>query len=398
MLGRDRDLRWLPWALLGALGWLFVYADRAVLSPLLRDFGRLFHVGPAALGLLSTAFFLTYTAVQIPAGRLADRISPRLLLGIGYVGFGVFVALTALSSGYYGVLAFSALAGLFQGVYYPTQFAVTARRIPPHMLPLANAVITSGMGAGIALGYLVATVLGQGAWQTPVWVLGVLTIGVGVVLYVATPKDVRRPGATAAPAPAAPAARAARGGGRRFALLLALNFCSLYAFFFLLAWLPYVLAGILPWHGLALGAAAAWPTIVALPATILWSMRGPQGAPRLRRMRLLLLVAGISLSLLGVAQSSPILLLMLLTLYGITGKLVLDPLILSEVTASLGEESYGQAFGMLNFVGMMASVVAPTLSGYLIEHFGGFPAAAAVAAVLVLAGLAITMWLRPAEA
>ena len=399
LLRRDQDLRWLPWALLGALGWLFVYADRAVLSPLLREFGRLFHVGPTALGLLSTAFFLTYTAVQIPAGRLADRISPRTLLGIGYLGFGLFIALTAFSPGYDGVLACSALAGLFQGVYYPTQFAVTARRIPAGVLPLANAVITSGMGAGIALGYIVASGLGQASWQTPVWVLGVLTMGIGVVLYLITPKDVRRGDGTAAPAaPVEPAAPDARRSGRsRFALLLALNFCSLYAFFFLLAWLPYALAGMVPWHGLQLGAAAAWPTIVALPATILWSARGPQGAARLRRMRLLLLLAGAALALVGFARS-PLVLLALLTLYGVTGKLTLDPLILSEVTASLGEEGYGQAFGLLNFVGMLASVVAPTLSGLLIQHYGGFSAAALVAAVIVLAGLALTAWLRPAAA
>lgn len=390
---RDRDTRWLPWALLGALGWLFVYADRAVLSPLLRDFGRLFHVGPAALGLLSASFFITYTAVQIPAGRLADRVSPRTLLGIGYIGFGVFIALEAFSPGYYGILAFSALAGLFQGVYYPTQFAVTARRIPQRVLTLANAVITSGMAAGIVLGYLLAAGLGQSSWQTPVLVLGVLTIGVGALLYAITPRDVQRPGAAAtAGSTEPPPAKASR---TRFALLLALNFCSLYAFFFLLAWLPYALAGVVAWHGLELGLAAALPTMVGLPATIIWSARSAQGASRLRRMRYLLLAAGLSLVSLG-AVHSPVLVLALLTVYGLTGKLVMDPLILSEVTASLPEAGYGQAFGVLNFVGMLASVVAPAVSGYLIGHLGGFAAAAGLAGAFVLIGLLITAWLRPA--
>lgn len=386
----DRDLRWLPWALLGALGWLFVYADRAVLSPLLRDLGNVFHVGPAALGLLSTAFFLTYTVVQIPAGRLADRISPRTLLGAGYVGFGVFIALTALSPNYFSLLGFSALAGLFQGVYYPTQFAVTARRIPQHMLGLANAVITSGMGAGIVLGYVVASGLGQAAWQTPVWVLGVLTILVGAVLFVVTPKDARPPGAIRRdPEPART--------GKRFAMLLALNFCSLYAFFFLLAWLPYELSGISSLHGLGLGLASAWPTLVALPATILFSLRSGDQAARSRRMRFLLLVSALSLACLTFVHAV-VPLLMLLTLYGVTGKLVLDPLLLSEVTASLGEERYGQAFGLLNFIGMMASVVAPALSGFLIQHLGGFPAAFGVAAALLVAGLALASALRPTTA
>ena len=376
--------RYLPWALLGGIGWFFVYADRAVLSPLLSTFGMQFHVGPGQLGLISSAFFLTYTLVQIPAGHLADRISPRALLGIGYIGFGTFIALTSAAFSYLGLLVLTAMAGAFQGSYYPTQFAVTARRIPAAALPVANAVITSGMGAGIAGGYLVAAVLAPHDWRIAVWVLGLLTIAVGVWLYLVTPSDVARS------AGREPKARVL--WNRRFVLLLAMNFCSLYPFFFLLAWLPFDISRQLDLHGLTLGALAALPTVVAIPATILWS-RGA-ASRRLRRIRLLLAASALALLAMALPSGLP-LLVAALVVYGSSGKLVLDPLLLSEVAQSLQGEQYGRAYGTLNFVGMLASVTAPALGGLLVQQFGNFSLAFVVAALMPALGFALSLALGP---
>ncbi len=387
MSALNRD-RYLPWALLGGLGWFFVYADRAVLSPLLHAFGLQFHVGPGQLGLISSVFFLTYTAVQIPAGYLADRLSPRILLGVGYIGFGIFIAATGAAASYAALLGLSALAGAFQGVYYPTQFAIAARRIPERALPIANAVITAGMGAGIAGGYLVAALLAPSDWRVPVRILGLLTVAVGIWLYLVTPSHVERP-PRAVPSPAR------RLATRRFAALLAINFCSLYPFFFLLAWLPYDLGQDHALHGLWLGLAASLPTAFAIPATILWNRHAAVG--RLRRIRLLLTVALLALLAMGLVHGIWPLLLGL-ALYGLSGKLVLDPMILSEVAQSLEGAQYGRAYGTLNFVGMLASVVAPALSGLLVQRFGSFSLAFVAAAFMLLAALVLSMALSaPAQ-
>lgn len=374
----------LPWALLGAAGWVFVYADRAVLSPLYRTFGRIYHVGPQELGLIATAFFLTYTAVQIPAGRLADRLSARLLLGIGYIGFGLLTLLTGFAPSFAALLVITALAGLAQGVYYPTQFAVTARRIPENERPAMNAVITSGMGIGIAVGYLLAALLGQVAWQVPVWILGAGTIALGVVLTLAAPPGVSH---------RAPVDSSRRGIPGRLWFLLLLNFCSLYGFFFLLAWLPYYLHSATPLRGGLLGLAASWPMLVAVPATILIGRRA-MGDGRIRRMRLLLVLAAVSFAVLPMAGADLLPVLLLLTLYGMSGKLVIDPLILSEVADDLEPGQYGQAFGLLNFVGMLASVAAPALTGLLVEWTGSFTPAFAAATGFLVIGLGLTAGLR----
>lgn len=375
-------MRVLPWALLGALGWMFMYADRAVLSPLYRDLGRLFHVGPVALGLVPTAFFLAYTLAQIPAGTLADRLPPRLLLGIGYIGFGVVVSLTALAPGFAALIGLSLLAGALQGIYYPVQFAVTARRTPPERRTLANAVVTAGMGAGIVLGYTAGALVG-GNWQAPLALLGLGTVLVGVALTATAP---------AATEPAA-GPRAHLPMSRNFLLLVLINFGSLYAFFFLLTWLPYYLQTRVGLAGTDLALFSSWPTLVAIPATILWS-RWTARDP-LRRLRLLLLLAALALVAAPFGRS-PLVLGLALTLYGLTGKLVLDPLILSLVAAALPRASYGRAFGILNFAGMSASVVAPLATGFLIhDRFAGL--SFLLAAALLLGALALSFGYQSGE-
>lgn len=67
-----------------ACGYFFSYFFRtvnAVVAPYLRqDIG----LGPADMGLMSAAYFLTFAAFQIPLGLLLDRYGPRRVQGILY--------------------------------------------------------------------------------------------------------------------------------------------------------------------------------------------------------------------------------------------------------------------------------------------------------------------------
>jgi sugar phosphate permease len=64
-------------------------------------------LSPAEIGLLSSAFFLVFAAVQIPLGMALDRFGPRLCLMVGaaitVVGTVVFALAASL-----GVLIFAA--------------------------------------------------------------------------------------------------------------------------------------------------------------------------------------------------------------------------------------------------------------------------------------------------
>ena len=55
------------------LGWLFLYADRTALYPLLTVIGKEFSLSGVQIGSITSSFFVTYALMQVPGGVLADR-------------------------------------------------------------------------------------------------------------------------------------------------------------------------------------------------------------------------------------------------------------------------------------------------------------------------------------
>ncbi|VEI40244.1 major Facilitator Superfamily transporter [Citrobacter youngae] len=78
------------------LGWIFMYADRTVLNPVMGELEKEFGLSGTQLGILNSVFYFSYALLQVPAGILGDKIgkkkywfqdlfylvfSPRLLVG-----------------------------------------------------------------------------------------------------------------------------------------------------------------------------------------------------------------------------------------------------------------------------------------------------------------------------
>src|SRR5262249_27720870 len=121
------------------LGWVFMYADRTVLPPVLADIGAEWQLDRKQLGLISSLFFLTYATLQIPTGLLADRLGRKLLLVPGYLLFGLTTILSAFAPNYGIFLLLAALTGVGEGTYYPTQFSLSSEVIPQRFRSLGSA-------------------------------------------------------------------------------------------------------------------------------------------------------------------------------------------------------------------------------------------------------------------
>lgn len=78
------------------LGWVFMYADRNILSPVMGEIGEQWNLNNSQLGLMSTVFFIAYSIMQIPTGFLADRFGRVKVLVIGYILFGITTFLSGL--------------------------------------------------------------------------------------------------------------------------------------------------------------------------------------------------------------------------------------------------------------------------------------------------------------
>src|SRR5580692_8228146 len=81
--------------------WLFVlsgvaFLDRTNISIAGLQISSEYGLGNQRLGLIFSAFLIGYAGFQIPAGWLASRFGPRLVITLGVVWWGIATALTTL--------------------------------------------------------------------------------------------------------------------------------------------------------------------------------------------------------------------------------------------------------------------------------------------------------------
>src|ERR671918_2856866 len=84
------------------LSYFYRYVNAVIAKDLVRDFGLV----PADLGLLTSAYFLSFALAQVPLGMALDRFGPRrctaalfCVAGAGALVFGLARDVTMLSAG-----------------------------------------------------------------------------------------------------------------------------------------------------------------------------------------------------------------------------------------------------------------------------------------------------------
>jgi MFS family permease len=372
------------------LGWVFMYADRTVLSPVLPLIGAEWHLTGAQLGLISSIFFLLYAAMQLPTGFLADRLGRKLLLVPGYLLFGLTTALSALAPGYATFLLLGALSGMGEGTYYPTQFSLSGEVIPRRVRGLGAAIINSGQALGISLGLVASGYIAytlHGGWRASFAVLGVATMAAGLLIWLLIRE---RPPLRAGDAgEAAPVAGAPAGWRalltRDLVLTYAVGFCSLYGFFAILTWLPYYLQVARHTPASFAGVISSLVPWASLPGALVLSYLSDRLGQRKRIALVIMPLAALAMLFIPLSQGTAELYAALIV-YGLVGKLALDPLLVAYVADRTPRASYSSAYALLNFTGMLSSILAPYITGMLRDVSGSLDSGFYLAAVLLLAG------------
>jgi MFS family permease len=357
-----------------------------------------------------------YTLLQVPTGILADRFGRRLLLLPGYLVHAIGAAASGMAGGAGAFLGARVVTGIGQSTYYSTQYALASAAIPRRSRALGMAIINSGMAFGIAGGMLAASAaLAAGAdWRAPFLVLAALTF----ILTSAFARFVRadRPGGKAgaqaeavsavglsdrpaADAQTPPPGQATRGGrmapiSRNVALSYFVAFATMYGFFVILTWLPYYLETQRGLTGATSGLVSTGVAFAAVPAGVLAGRISDRIGKRRPVLIALTPLAGLALAAIVTAPSTPLVFAAII-LYGVTGKLVVDPLLVAMVADATPAHAYGTAFGFLNFAGTISTVLAPALTGMIADWSGSFTNAFLLAAGLQLVASLCILIMRP---
>ncbi|MDQ0326129.1 MFS family permease [Rhodopseudomonas julia] len=375
------------------LGWVFMYADRTVLSPVMQDIQNEFGLNGTELGLISSLFFLAYAALQIPAGILGDRIGRKKVLVPGFLLFGVFTAVSGMVKTFPQLIAARIITGVGEGTYYGPQYGISSEQIPQKFRSLGSAIINSGMAFGIALGLMmsswVAYTLDLG-WRMPFYVLAVLTLITGVLIWILVKE---RPRAASAEGKSQGSSFKSLIKNRNLLLTYLMVFCSLFGFFMILTWLPYYLQTERGIPAENIGNIASLVAWVSIPGGLLFAHISDRLGKR--RPLVLVLVPIAAISLVSIAFLDDVnQMIAAICVYGFFGKLALDPVLIANVADNASKESYGTAFGIFNFVGMSSSILAPTIAGMIADATGSLAANFYLSAVILIVGMLGMMFMK----
>jgi MFS transporter, ACS family, glucarate transporter len=174
--------------------WLFVlsaisFLDRTNISIAGLQISSEYGLGNQRLGWIFSAFLIGYAGFQVPAGWLASRFGPRLVITLGVVWWGVATALTTLippgiSQAVVLLISIRFALGAGEAVIYPAANQFVARWVPEQERGFINGLIFAGVGAGSGLTPpLLAWFILHHGWRSAFWFSAVIGVVAGAVWW-----------------------------------------------------------------------------------------------------------------------------------------------------------------------------------------------------------------------
>lgn len=367
------------------------YIDRANLSVAAPQIRVELGLSPAALGILLSAFFWTYAALQIPAGWLVDRFNVSWVFAICYALWSLATAGTGLVNSFQTLLVFRLILGVGESIAYPAYSNILANHFPQGRLALANALIDAGSKMGPFLGTLLGALLvDRLGWRVFFVALGLIGLTWLIPWAFWAPRKGTRMAhavtSTTASPPLLEIVRERRLWGCSIA-----HFGGNYFWYFLVTWLPSYLVEERKFSMEVMALLGSMPFIVIAASAITagwlsdrWIQRG--GSPT--KVRLLFTSFGLAGSavivfvpLLQTEWKAMFVLHLAGLLYGIYSSN------LWAITQTLaGPTAAGKWSGFQNCAGNMSGVIAPAVTGFVVAKTGQFYFAFLACAIALLMG------------
>lgn len=120
----------------------------------------------AEIGILISANILITAALQAATGKLADRVSRRLLVVAGGIAYSVLFALLPLSTDFYTLLGISLVLGMAGAVPLPAATAIMTDWGPDYGMGTLMAAFSVAQSVGLIVGPILGGIL-MDAWGLP---------------------------------------------------------------------------------------------------------------------------------------------------------------------------------------------------------------------------------------
>lgn len=386
---------------------IIAYVDRANISVVLAlpEFKQLFNLSDSQRGNMNSAFFWTYAFLQVPAGMLVDRFGVKWPYAISFVFWSLTSAAMAFAGSVNQILGLRMLLGVGEAVITPASVRWIRFNIPEQQRGLAMGIYMAGTKYGPGIGHPAATFLSVNyGWQNMFLILGLGCL-IWLVPWLTLVKNDDRELATAA---AAKQKTELMPFSHVFSSLMIYGvilgtFCYNYFVFFCLTWLPSYLIE----HRGMTKTQMGWISFAGFSGMATVAIFGGWLADRMvargndpikvRRVLTLLGFAIASLELVGALSSSPSL-ATAMTIISLSG-LGLATANYWALTQSLIPDAglAGRVAGVQNFASNFSGIVAPLLTGWLLQASGSYIIPTIVVGCLLIIGFFCYLFIVRAE-
>ncbi|MFC1893696.1 MFS transporter [Chloroflexota bacterium] len=359
------------------------------LLPFIRDD---FTLDYTQCGLLISAFKVSNGISQLPAGWLADRIGPRLLITLGTSGVALAGLLVGLSPTYIMMVVFLALMGMLGGGYHPASAPIVTASVTPENQGRALGLHMSAGSSPLWIAPLIAAALAPiWGWRGTFVGLAIPAIMFGIILYIILGRGLGTKKAEHNPISAHSEIRATRGNPYHLVSLIVLVAFTQAILFSTAAFIPLFLVD---HFGVSREAAAA--SLAVIFSAGLWvSPLGGYLSDRLGK---------VSVILMGSLVAGPTVYLLNIVPYGLGIGAVLFTIGLVSYIRTAATEAYivnhtsehnrSTILGVYYFATMGGGSIISLLLGYFIDQLGFYTTFSIISATIVVItlGCSILLW------
>jgi MFS family permease len=378
---------------------LFInYVDRGTMPTAAHLMQGDLHLNYAEMGMLMSAFYWTYTCMQIPVGWLAERYGAHRILAAGLTIWASATMLIGVAHTFASLLVLRLLLGLGESSGFPSVAKILAAVVPPKGLGTANGIVALAYMVGPAVGtYAGGMLMAYFGWRSSFLVFGALSL-LWLLPWSSVAGEVRT-ALKPKPNEDSPTWGMILRQPALWGTGLGL-FSSNYLFYFMLNWLPSYLQ---TERGLSVvrmtQLATLAYTVGALSALAGgWAIdryiaRG--GTPNAAYKSVMAIAhVGYVPCMWLMAAGSPSLMLVGMFIYQILCG-ASSPGVYAMCQILAGPRASGRWVGVENSLGSLAGITAPAVTGFIIQGTGHFTYAFVAAGAMSLLGLIGWIWLVP---
>jgi MFS family permease len=391
---------------------LFInYVDRGTLPTAAHLMQGDLHLDDVQMGTLLSAFSWTYAFLQVPVGWLAERYGAYRILSAGLTLWASTTMLIGTAHTFAMLLVLRLLLGVGESAGFPCVAKLLAEVVPPKGLGTANGIVGFAYLFGPAVGtYVGGRLMAQFGWRSAFLVFGALSL---LWLWpwsrTAVPESAKRGAARAVGPRAVGPVAAADDDSPTFWMVLkhpalwgtALGLFSCnYTFFFMLSWLPSYLERERGFSTVEMaqlvGVAYLVNAVCALAGG--WGIdryiaRGGSVNVSYKAVMAIVHVGSVVCMLCMALGSKPIAIGFMLLYQALCG--AQSPGVYAVCQILAGPRASGRWVGIQNSIGNLAGIVAPLVTGFVVQSTGHFTNAFLVAAAMSMLGLIGWIWMLP---